>query len=370
MAPLALFQFETHPLWLNLAIFAVASAIVWLAGTKLSHYADVISERTGLGQAFVGLLLLATATSLPEIATTVTATFIGSVPLVVGNLLGGVSMQTAVLALVDAVAVSGGALTRRTPKPALLLHGLLLVLLLTIALTSIALGGGPAIYHVGAGTVALFGVYLAGVYLAQRYERNPRWQAVDPGRPEDTSDADNTDSRRADEDSGPRDRLRQRYRGTSLGRIVFYFCAGASAILAAGWTIAQVGDALAKQTGIGGTLVGFVLVAVATSLPEVSTTFSAARLGAFSMVFANIFGGNAFDAALLFVADVLYRDGPVLAAVESWAVLAAALGIAMTCVYLWGLVERGDRTIFRMGIDSALVIVLYASGVAALYFIR
>ena len=183
MSPLALLHFEAHPLWTNLAIFAAASAVVWLAGTKLSHYADVISKRTGLGQAFVGLLLLATATSLPEVATTVTATFIGSVPLVVGNLLGGVSMQTAILALLDAAAVSGGALTRRTPQPALLLQGLLLVLLLTIALTSIALGGGPPLFHVGAGTAALFVVYLAGVYFAQRYERHPRWQPVDPPNP-------------------------------------------------------------------------------------------------------------------------------------------------------------------------------------------
>lgn len=372
----SLLAFDAYPLWINLAIFVVASAVVWYSGTRLAAYADVIAERTGLGQAFIGLLLLATATSLPEVATTVTATLIGNVPLVVGNLLGGVSMQTVILAVMDAVVVTRGALTRRTPEPALLLQGLMLVLLLTLVLTSIALGGGPALFHVGVGTLALVVIYPAGTYLSQRYERHPRWRPLAPAMPgEGGSGSDSGQVEQAEGDQGrqiPTHRAasRQRYEETATSTIMGFFALGAAAILAAGWAIAQAGDALAKQTGIGDSLVGFVLVAVATSLPEVSTTLSAARLGAYGMAVANIFGGNAFDTMFLFVADVLYRDGPVLAAVESWAAFAAGLGIVLTCLYLWGLVERSDRTVARIGVDSALVVILYLLGVAALYALR
>ncbi|MGH2367827.1 MAG: sodium:calcium antiporter, partial [Chloroflexota bacterium] len=140
--------------------------------------------------------------------------------------------------------------------------------------------------------------------------------------------------------------------------------------LVAGWIVAQTGDALAGQTGLGGTFIGFTLVAISTSLPELSTTTTAARFGAYGLAVSNIFGSNAFDTTLLFVADVAYRQGPVLAAVERWAVFAAALGILVTCVYLWGLVERRDRTILGMGIDSALVLALYLSGLFVLYILR
>ena len=115
-------SFQSFPIWANLVIFAVAAAIIWFAGTRLERYTDAISIRTGLGKAFLGLLLLATATSLPEIATTVTATLGGNVDLALHNLLGGVVMQTAVLAVVD-LAVREGPLTRFTPKYVLLIEG-------------------------------------------------------------------------------------------------------------------------------------------------------------------------------------------------------------------------------------------------------
>ena len=376
--------FEGYPLWINLAVFAGAAAVVWIAGSSLSRHADVIADRTGLGQAFAGMLLLATVTSLPELATTVTATAAGSLPLAVANLLGGVSMQTAILAIVDGVIVGRAALTRRSPQPALLLQGLLVVALLAVTLAALALDGGPALAGIGVGSVALVLLYAAGMYATHAYEGHPRWQPIrsggEPGaatKGEARGDAppvgganaaDATDV--AEAERVRRARLRERFEGTSTARVAASFGAAAVAILAAGWTVARVADALAEQTGLGATLVGFVLVATTTSLPEVSTTVSAARLGAYGMAIGNIFGSNAFDTTLLAVADVVHRDGPVLAAAEPWIAFAAALGILVTCAYLWGLVERSNRTVLRLGVDSATVLALYVSGVVVLYLVR
>lgn len=379
---------EQWPMWLNIVLFIIASAAIWMAGTRLSNYADIISDRTGLGQAFIGLLLLATATSLPELATTLTATLIGNVPLAVANMLGGVSMQTTILAVLDGVVVYG-ALTQRAPHPVLLLHGMLLITMLTIALMGLAVPASMSIFGVGLPTVAIFVIYLFGMYASQRYGKHPQWQPVDPpaqqrqpqaelkrqgeeeaSQQDQQNQQDQQDQQGQQAEGGHQDQLKQKYKDTPTKKIYWYFAAGAAAILVAGWLIAQIGDALAKQTGLGGTIVGFVLVAIATSLPEVSTTYTAVKYGAYAMAISNIFGGNAFDTALLFVADVAYREGPILMAVEPWAGFAAGLGIVLTIFYLWGLVERQDRTIFGVGIDSALVLVTYIAGLIVLYLIR
>lgn len=124
-------QFSAFPLWVNLAIFAGAAMFVWFAGTRLAEYADAIGVRTGLSHAFLGMVLLGVATSLPELATTVTGSLIGNARLVAGNLFGGVALQIAVLALVDLIAVRG-ALTYFTPHPVLLFQGVMLLLLLSL----------------------------------------------------------------------------------------------------------------------------------------------------------------------------------------------------------------------------------------------
>lgn len=103
---MGLLDFTRHPLWINLAVFA-AAAVVWLAGTKVSRYANTISERTGLGKAFVGLLLLGGVTSLPEVATVTTASLGGNAGLAVNNLLGSVAMNLVFLAYADLLAREG-----------------------------------------------------------------------------------------------------------------------------------------------------------------------------------------------------------------------------------------------------------------------
>lgn len=345
-------SFAGNTLWLNLLIFAAAAAVVWVAGTKLSTYADLISDRTGLEQAFVGLLLLAVATSLPEVATTVTSAFIGAPGLMVGNLLGGGAMQLAILALMDLLFVRG-ALTYFAPKPVLLINGVMLVALLTVAVLGISIGAEWSVLNVGPWGLGIFLIFLLMLWTTHAEAHHPRWRPTNP--PEEV------------EGSALREREAARYAGTSNRRLYLMYAAGAATILAAGFILTRVADAIDQQTGLGETLVGAVLLALATSLPELSTTSKAVRLGAYGMAVSSIFGSNAFNASLLFLGDVLYRDGPVLAAAPRSGVLLAGVSILMTCAFLWGLLERKDKTFFRLGIDSLVVLFLYAGGLTLLY---
>jgi cation:H+ antiporter len=140
-------------------------------------------------------------------------------------------------------------------------------------------------------------------------------------------------------------------------------------VLLAGWAVAQSADVLAEQTGLGDAFLGATLLALATSLPEVSTTTTASRNGRYTMAISNIFGSNAFDLALLFLADLLYRAGTVMEHAEAPAVFVAAIGAIMTAIYLSGLLERQDRSVLGVGWDSAAAALVYIGGMGVLYFI-
>ena len=113
-------DFSANPLWVNAAVFCIAAAAVWWAGSRLTPYADAISEMTGLGSALTGMLLLGGITSLPEIAVSVTASAAGSAALSVNNILGGIAMQVVIIAIGDA-ALRRAAITSRIATPTVLL---------------------------------------------------------------------------------------------------------------------------------------------------------------------------------------------------------------------------------------------------------
>ena len=362
-------DFASFSIWLNFAIFAAAATVVWFAGGRVARIGDTISDKTGLGSAFVGVLLLAVATSSPEISTTVTAALRDNATLAVNNLLGGIAMQTTVLALVDAIVVRG-ALTAFTPKPVLMLQGVLLILLLGLTLAGAVSGLSYAVWGVGLWPMLIFVVYFCVLYLVFKYEGSERWQPTPGGlaqaEAEKVQSHENENQQRREDAS----HLLLKYHEWSVRRLSLYFVVGTVVILVSGAFLAVLGDALAQQTGLGASFVGVTFLAVATSLPEVSATIASARIGRLDMAVSNIFGSNAFMLALLMVADIAYRPGPILAAIDRPSLFAAAAGMVVTAVYLAGMIERRDRKIFGLGIDSIAVAALYLGSLVVLYLIR
>ena len=345
-------QFSTFPLWMNLTIFAGAALCVWLAGTRLAEYADALGVRTGLSHAFLGMVLLGVATSLPELATTVTGSVIGNARLVAGNLFGGVALQMTVLALVDVIAVRG-ALTYFTPQPVLLFQGVMLLLLLSLALAGAASGEPITILGVGLTTFVLMAGYLLTLWFSSGDDYLPRWRATD--------DVPQNESSK----SGPSPVER-----VSNPKLYLFAAAAGLIIFAGGWALALTGDVLSEQTGLGASFVGVALVAGSTSLPELSTTLAAARRGNHEMAVSNILGTNCLEVGLFFVADLFYNAGPILAATDRSAFFAGALAMIVTCIFLLGLLERRDRTVFGMGVDSVVVLIIYVAGRGGLYYLR
>jgi cation:H+ antiporter len=336
------------PAWVLIAAFLLGAATVWSAGTRLAHRAKEIGAHTGLSDAFLGAVLLASATELPELTTAVTATTLGADALAMGNLLGGIPFQTTMLVVADAT-MGRGALTYFAPNVGVVLHGLMLVGLLTLLLVAIQTGDA-SLGPVGVWSVVLLVAYGSTLLLIRRH--TPAWrplvgngdteEAHEPGRPAGTGAA-------------PLSRTVRAIAGASLlvnnsGRLVT-FCA----------------EALVARYALSAGPAGATLLALSTSLPELSTTIAAARSGACTLAFANIFGSNAIMLALIFVADVASGPGPLLVAGGRTAVLCCLAGILGTTAYLVGIVERRNASWLRLGADSWAVLGIQVALIVALF---
>jgi cation:H+ antiporter len=339
-------DFAQLPLVGNITAFVAACVVVWFAGRHVVRQADALEVRTGAGEALVGMLLLGLISALPELSVTVTASVAGNAPLAVNNLLGGMSLNVALLAASDA-AVRREALTSAVASPTPLLQGSLVVVLLALVGAATVVGD-VAFFGVGAWSVGIVVAYLACLWLIKRTRGRRPWvpEGVRLHPPEE---------RREDR---------------TVPRILASIALGAVFILAAGFVLARSGEAIAGQTGLGASFFGAAFLALATSLPEISIVFSAVRMRRFEMAMGDIFGANLFCLALLFVVDAAYDGPPVLNEVGPFSTLAALLGILATGLLLAGLLERRHRMVLRMGVDSIAVLAAYATGLYLLYRLR
>lgn len=338
--------FEQLPLSAIFAIFLLAALIVWIAGRRLPAAAAEIADRTGIGQAFVGLLILGGITSLPELATSVSAAAIGAPSLAINNILGSVSFNLVLLALADA-ALGKDSLTAVVAKSSTLMQGALGMLVLAVAAAAIA-AGDTAILGVGAWSMLILASCLGAMWLSYRYERRSPWIALET-----------LPSSERPVHQAPRDR--------TLTPLIWTIVFLAGLIMAGGTVLSLAGDAIAERTGLGGGLVGFLLLALATSLPELSAVIGAVRLRRHELAIGEIFGSNLFDLAIIFVIDVVAAGPPVLAASGRFEILTATLGLVLTGLFVVGLLERRNRKLFLMGLDSLAVLLTYVAGVVLIW---
>ena len=155
-----------------------------------------------------------------------------------------------------------------------------------------------------------------------------------------------------------------------MSKLGFFFLLAAIGVLAGGYFVANSADIIAEKTGMASSFMGFFFVGLTTSLPELSTTISAAKLKRYRMAFSNIFGTNLLNVGLVLLADLLYIKGPVLDEVGNFAAAGAILGILLTSIYQIGLTIKFKKTFFRLGFDSILVVLFYIIGAIILFNMR
>lgn len=327
-------------------VFAIATVVILAVGLKLSRDADILADRTGMGEALAGAVLLGAATSASGIVTSVSAAATGDVNLAYSNSLGGIAAQTAFLVVGD-IWYRKANLEHAAAEIANITQSALLCLLLTIPLVAYALPQ-VTLFAIHPASPLLIGIYIFGLFLARHDRKDPMWIAK------------NTPDTRVDE---PEEEAEN---APSTKFIALRFAGLVAIVAVAGLVVARSGITIATASGLKQSVVGAMLTAVATSLPELVTTIAAIRRGALQLAVGGIIGGNMFDVLFLSASDVAYRDGSIYGAIDGSARFWALTGIVMTLMLVLGLIRREKSGPGNIGFESVSVLVIYiAAAVAA-----
>jgi cation:H+ antiporter len=343
---------------LLLLIFLAGAAATWAAGGVLSKATDALDARLGLGDALGGLVLLAVAGSLPELAITISAASQGNLGLAAGNLIGGIAVQTMVLVLCDIAVGPKRPLTFLVGRLTPVLEALLVIIVVAGVEMGALLKPTTAIAGVvSPASLGIVVIWFIGLYAIRGAAKDPRWSITMPG-------------------SQPGRRRRERaqpdqphpYAGSSTAMVIAIFGLASLVTLAAGVALEVTGNDLANRAGVNGVIFGATVLAAATALPEISSGIAAVRLGDNSLAMGDIFGGNAFQVCLFLVAD-LVAGTPVLPSAGPLNAWLAALGVALTAIYGFGVISRPMHCRWRLGPDSLLALAVFSLGIAGLFFV-
>jgi cation:H+ antiporter len=330
-----------------LAIFLAAGAATWVAGRYLSRATDVLDNRFHVGEAIGGMLLLGLAGSLPELAITASAALSGHLALAMGNLLGGIAMQTLVLVLLDATSGRPQSLSALVANTSPLNEAGLVIALVTLAIMGGLLPESTAIGPVSPMSLAIAVYFVLGMTAINRARQAPAvWTAADEPPP------------RGAQGESP-------YENSSTRAVLGVFVLASAVTLLAGVGLEQSGKELADDLGINGVIFGATILAAVTALPEISSGIQAVRLGAAGLAMSDIYGGNAMQLMFFLLADLL-AGTPVLPTASAQSLWLGALGAIVTVCFIYGLLARREKKVLGLGLDSLVVLFTYIGGILLL----
>lgn len=322
----------------SIVAFGIAAVVIVIAGSQLARLADALADRTGMGEALFGVLLLAGVTSLPDFAATLSAAIDGRPDLAMSNVMGSMAVNLAFLGVADIVYRKANLEHASASSVNLMLAGLLIVLL-TLPLLAVFT---PTLsqWSLHPITPVIVVAYLFGLHLVHRTRAKPMWfprltyQTVS-------------------------DEPEKHPRGHSV-TMWLWFISMAVVTGIAGWVLMEAAKGIADLAGLSETLVGGVFTALATSTPELVTTIAAIRIGALTLAVSNIFGTNCFNMLVIAAADAGYVHGSIYHDMAPVQMTWGLVSVLMTAILLLGLIRRETYGIGRIGFESALILFVYA----------
>jgi cation:H+ antiporter len=327
--------------------FTLGAAVIVVAGIFLTRFADAIADLTGWGRLLVGSILLAGATSLPELAVDTSAILLDQPDLAVGDLMGSCLCNLLILAVLDLSQLSRGRMLSSLAS-AHALSGIMSIALCSVAV--LAMLTRPKVQApagLGLGSLVILVGYLGGsrlVYFDQRMAARP-----------DTPGPDQAV-------------LMPAHSRMSLARALGGFVAAAAIILLASPYVARAADQLAERSGLARSFVGTTLVALTTSLPELVASLAALRLGAYDLAIGNVFGSNSFNIAMIAVLDAFQR-GPLLSVVAPVHAITGVAVILVTAVAISGQLYRVESRILFIEPDALLVVILTLGAMGLIFYL-
>jgi cation:H+ antiporter len=330
-------------IWLE---FLFVTGLILCSGSRLSRYGDMIAEKTGLSRLWLGMVLMAAVTSLPELATGLSSVIVAGLPdIAAGDILGSCVFNLFLLSILDAS-------SRKAPLASLAHQGNILTAgmsLLLFSVVGVGLFGGdrlPGIGWIGLYTPFLLFGYLGAMRLAFKNEK------------------------RNSPATGLGENGATLYHRATLKRAVVGYAVNAAVVVGAAVLLPRIAEGIAEMTGLGTTFVGTIFVAMSTSLPELTVTIASFKLGAIDTAVGNLFGSNLFNMAILAVDDVFYVKSPLLAVVENQHLIAVMSAVAMTGLAVAGLIYRSPGKRYWLSWDTFGIFLVFVANMVLLYTLR
>ncbi|MDA8240845.1 MAG: hypothetical protein M0Z67_10810 [Nitrospiraceae bacterium] len=330
-------------LWIG---FIVCTSAIVYAGTKLAKYGDIISEKAGLGRTWIGVVLMASVTSLPELATGISSVTYAGVPdIAIGDILGACVFNMCILAFLDV-------LSKPVPISAKARQGHILSAGFGVLLLSIVAGGlffrkySFPLGWIGAYSLLFVIIYFIAMRLVYAYEKRQVAEFMKEIARE------------------------MKYKEIPVKTAVFHYCINALIVVAAALFLPKIGEGIAETTGLGQTFVGNIFIALSTTLPEVVVSIAAVRMDAVDLAIGNLFGSNLFNIFILAVDDLFFVKGPILSFVNPNHAISALSAIAMTAVAVIGLTYRAERKPLFLAWDSFSILLIYLMNLMLLYMVK
>jgi cation:H+ antiporter len=329
--------------WLE---FIICVVIVIVASNVLSRYADAIAEKTGLGRAWVGAILLAGVTSLPELVSGVTAVTLLNAPnLAIGGIVGSNLFNLTLIAVMDLAYQPGSILAQA--QEGHILSGGLSILLMGLAIMSPLIGpilNGSGLWGISFISLAIIIVYLFGARLLARFQSKRVVEVLE------------------------QEAAQRHYDQISRARTYAVFAVAGLVVVAAGVWLGSIADRIAAETGLGRSFVGAFFLGISTSLPEIATSLAAVRMGAIDLAIGNVLGSNFFNMMLLALYDIFDGSRNLWAAMSNANALALVMAIMMTAVAIISLMYRASpKTPWRMNWDGVALLGMYGLSLILLY---
>ena len=324
--------------WLQ---FIACAVVIMFAGAKLSKYGDIIADLTGLGRTWIGVILVASVTSLPELITGISSVAVHNLPdIAAGDVLGSCMFNIAIIALLDFLG---------RDKPILAAGGKSHILNGSFAIAALCIVNISLLFGEKVPAIGWFGIYspiiLLGYLLSMRMLLKTEQK-----------------SQREDNDQGESHHI-------SKTRAFTIYGLNALLVIAAATYLPRLGEQIAQMTGLEQSFVGTLFIALSTSLPEFVVTYTALRRGAVDLALGNLFGSNLFNMAILAVEDFVFTSGPLLSAISRSHAATVNSAILMTAIALVGLGYGGSGKHLGFGWASIALILVFGVGTFLSYIL-
>lgn len=328
--------------------FILCAIIIFFAGTRLSHYGELLARKTGWGNAWVGLVLMASVTSLPELMVGISSSaFVQSADLAVGDVLGSCAFNLGILAIMDAFVprhrhLFGIASTNHVLAAAL---GIILMVMVAFGIflpDNIILSSWIGVTSIG--FIIIYFVSVRLIFLNEK--KHAVITAVIAPTPGETDEL------------------------LSIKQLALRYTGYALIIVVAALSLPYFADQIVQKTGLGGSFVGTLFLASSTSLPEVAVTLAAIRMGAIDLGVGNILGSNIFNILILAIDDIFYTKGHILKHANPVHIVSILSTILMSAIVIIGLVFRTEGKRYKLAWDAALIFLVYILNMIILYYMQ